>query len=187
MERQQSIAIADEIIALYTQKGGENYSGESITQLEHACQAAQLAANDGQSIDVIIAAFLHDVGHLLHTGHGMDGYGTLDHEAVGAARLREYGFSQKVVELVHSHVAAKRYLCYANQRYFDNLSHASKMTLQFQGGPMTANEAAAFESNSLKTLIIKMRSWDEQAKLENIPLPDMAYFHNLITQHLTEN
>ncbi len=184
MEKQDAIAIADEIIALYTQKGGENYSGENITQLEHACQAAAFATQDGQSEEVILAAFLHDFGHLLDTGHGMDGYGTMDHEGIGAAKLGEYGFSDKVVELVQSHVAAKRYLCYANQRYFDNLSHASKMTLQFQGGPMTSVEAVSFEANPLKTLIIKMRTWDEQAKLEDIPLLDMRWFHSLIVLHL---
>jgi phosphonate degradation associated HDIG domain protein len=178
--------IANEILALYTEKGAANYSGEKITQLEHASQAAQQAKEDGQNGDVILAAFLHDIGHLADdsTTGQMEGYGTQYHEAVGAAKLKAYGFSENITTLVQSHVAAKRYLCYANKRYFDNLSHASKMTLQFQGGPMTATEAAAFEANPLKTLIIKMRTWDEEAKHEHVPLMDMDYLRRLITEHL---
>ena len=74
-----------------------------------------------------------------------------------------------------------------NQRYFDNLSHASKMTLLFQGGAMREDELDAFERNPMKNLIIKMRTWDEEAKHENVPLPDLNLLRAKITNHLTNN
>lgn len=187
MKKTDAEKAADIIMSIFERKGNENYSGEKVTQLEHACQAAQLAEIDGNDDEVILAAFLHDLGHLLDDIKGteqMDGYGVMDHEAVGAEYLRVFGFSKKIITLVKSHVEAKRYLCYANKRYFDNLSHASKMTLQFQGGPMNEEEAKTFEANPLKNLIIKMRSWDEEAKVENLALPSLDSYRDKIVKHL---
>ena len=185
MENLKAEKTANEIIVLFERKGGANYAGEAVTQLEHACQAAQLAEKDGNDDEVILAAFLHDLGHLLDEDEEeMDGYGVMNHEAVGASWLKERGFSEKLITLVNAHVEAKRYLCAVNKRYYDNLSHASKMTLQFQGGPMGEEEVASFEKNPLKNLIIKMRTWDEEAKHENVPLPDLNFFRSKIVHHL---
>ena len=189
MQTNQAEKIADEIIGIFQNKGGSDYAGEPVTQLEHACQAAQLAEKQGYDDEVILAAFLHDLGHLLEEEglEHMEGYGVKDHEAVGADYLRERGFSKRTADLINSHVAAKRYLCYANKRYYDNLSHASKMTLQFQGGPMSEEEAKAFEANPMKNLIIKMRTWDEEAKLPEVPVPDLKVFRDKIVSHLSGN
>ncbi len=180
--------MADEIIEIFRVKGGQDYAGEEITQLEHACQAAQLAEQQGFDDEVILAALLHDLGHLLSDDEedDMDGFGVKDHEAVGANFLKEKGFSDRVTTLVNSHVAAKRYLCFANKRYFENLSEASKMTLAFQGGPMTEEEAKAFEQNPLKNLIIRMRTWDEEAKVTNIPVPSLQVYKDMIVRHLSK-
>ena len=185
MDNEKAEQIAQEIISVFENKGGANYSGEAVTQLEHACQAAQLAEKDGNDDEVVLAAFLHDLGHLLDEDQEeMDGYGVKDHEVIGANYLRERGFSDKLIMLVNAHVEAKRYLCAVNQRYYDNLSHASKMTLLFQGGPMREDELDVFERNPFKNLIIKMRSWDEEAKHENVPLPDLNLFRDKIIKHL---
>ena len=186
MQKNEAQKVADEIIEIFRVKGGEDYAGEEITQLEHACQAAQLAEQQGFDDEVILAALLHDLGHLLSEDEedDMDGFGVKDHEAVGANFLKEKGFSEKVTTLVNSHVAAKRYLCFANKRYFENLSEASKMTLAFQGGPMTEAEAKAFEQNPLKNLIIRMRTWDEEAKLTDVPVPSLQVYKDMIVRHL---
>ena len=47
----------------------------------------------------------------------------------------------RVAQLVLGHVQAKRYLCHANEHYYQKLSEASKKTLTFQGGVMTKEEA----------------------------------------------
>jgi phosphonate degradation associated HDIG domain protein len=186
MQKNEAQKTADDIIEIFRVKGGEDYAGEEITQLEHACQAAQLAEQQGFDDEVILAALLHDLGHLLSEDEedDMDGFGVKDHESVGAEFLKQKGFSDRVTTLIKSHVQAKRYLCFANKRYYDNLSNASKMTLGFQGGPMTEEEAKEFEQNPLKNLIIRMRTWDEEAKLTNVPVPNMQVYRDMIVRHL---
>ena len=150
-------------------------------------QAAQLAEAQGYDEEVILAAFLHDVGHISEAAKGdneMDGYGIKDHEELGAQFLREKGFSKKVARLVESHVEAKRYLTFKDPLYYSQLSDASKKTLEYQGGPMTAEEATAFEQYPLFDLIIRMRKWDEEAKIEHQPMPDLQHYRNMILHHL---
>lgn len=114
----------------------------------------------------------------------MAGLGIIDHEIEGANYLRTLGFSEKICTLVASHVAAKRYLTFARPDYYNNLSDASKRTLDFQGGVMSAEEAAVFEANPLSALMVKMRLWDEAAKLTDAIVPPFETYKNLIINHL---
>jgi 2-amino-1-hydroxyethylphosphonate dioxygenase (glycine-forming) len=187
MNREKATRIAGEIMSFYQQHGGEEYAGEKLTQLEHMVQAAQLAEEQGYDDEVILAAFLHDVGHICEAGHGdneMDGFGIKDHEEIGAEFLKAKGFSKRIVRLVQSHVEAKRYLTLRNPSYYYQLSEASKKTLEYQGGRMQEEEAAAFEKYPLFDLIIKMRKWDEQAKIEHKPIPDLTRYRQMIVDHL---
>jgi len=204
MTTEQAEKITDEIMELYNGYGGNEYAGEKVTQLEHMVQAAQLAEEQGFDEEVILAAFLHDIGHISEAaahaadaGTGgaddasaeagsrrMGAFGIMDHEELGADFLREKGFSKKVCRLVESHVEAKRYLTARDPAYYAELSDASKKTLEYQGGPMTSEEAAAFEQYPLFTLIIQMRKWDEQAKIEHKPLPDLQHYRRMILRHL---
>ncbi|CAN5281514.1 HD domain-containing protein [soil metagenome] len=157
----------NEIFELYEKYGGVEY-GESVTQLEHMVQSAELAAKEGYDEEIILAAFFHDIGHFLESPgseNNMDGYGTMHHEDLGAKYLKERGFSDKLAALVGSHVAAKRYLTYKYPDYYYSLSDASKKTLGFQGGPMQKAEAEKFENDELFPLYIKMREWDDKAKI----------------------
>lgn len=188
MTDEKAQSIADEIMGFYQQHGGEEYAGEKVTQLEHMVQSAQLAKEQGYSDDVVLAAFLHDIGHICEEGSGdneMGEYGIIDHEEIGSDFLKRKGFSKKVVRLVQSHVEAKRYLTWKDPEYYNQLSDASKKTLEYQGGRMEEDEAKAFEQYPLFDLIIKMRRWDEQAKIENKLLPDLSEFRKLIIQHLS--
>lgn len=181
---------ADEVITLYQRFGDEDYIGEPVSQIEHMCQCAQLAEAGGYDREVILAAFFHDIGHLLEhvmPAKQMDGYGVIDHEKMGAEYLRQKGFSEKIARLVAAHVPAKRYLTYKFPAYFNQLSEASKRTLEFQGGVMTDEEAASFEADELHPLYIQLRKWDEQAKLENIPLPPLEHYRKMIIRHLKNN
>jgi len=175
-------------MSCYELHGGEEYAGEKVSQLEHMVQAAQLAEEQGFDEEVILAAFLHDIGHICEEGHGdneMEGFGIKDHEEIGAAFLLKKGFSKKIARLVESHVEAKRYLTWKDPEYYDRLSEASKRTLEFQGGRMVKEEAEAFEKYPLFDLIIKMRTWDEQAKIEHKPLPDLQHYRMMILHHLS--
>jgi phosphonate degradation associated HDIG domain protein len=188
MATEQAKRITDEIMNFYERHGGEEYAGEKLTQLEHMVQAAQLAEEQGYEEEVILAAFLHDIGHICEDGHGdneMDGFGIKDHEEIGADFLKNRGFSKKVVRLVESHVEAKRYLTFKYPEYYEQLSDASKKTLEYQGGRMDEEEANAFEQYPLFSLIIQMRKWDEEAKIEHQPLPDLLHYRQMIYHHLT--
>jgi len=179
--------IVDEILSLYEKFGDEDYIGEPVSQIEHMCQCAQLAEVEGYGDEVILAAFFHDIGHLCENEipfQSMDGYGTVDHEKIGADYLLEKGFSPVVAKLVTSHVAAKRYLTFKFPDYYNQLSDASKKTLQFQGGVMTPEEAEAFEHDSLFHIYIKLRRWDEAAKIENLPLPSLEIYKEKMINHL---
>jgi 2-amino-1-hydroxyethylphosphonate dioxygenase (glycine-forming) len=187
MTSEQITQITDEIMGFYRLHGGEEYAGEKVTQLEHMVQAAQLAGEQGYDEEVVLAAFLHDIGHICEAGHGdneMDGFGIKDHEEIGAGFLKSRGFSKKVVRLVESHVEAKRYLTFKYPEYYEQLSDASRKTLEYQGGRMSEEEAAAFEQYPLFSLIIQMRKWDEQAKIEHKPLPDLEHYREMIIRHL---
>lgn len=179
-----------EIRQLFENQGDNEYYGENISQYEHAAQAALLAQKQGFDYEVQIAAFLHDIGHLLPVNlqeETMEVYGRKDHESVAADWLRARGFSDKIAILIENHVNAKRYLCFTNETYFDALSEASKKTLEFQGGKMTAEEAKSFEQNPYFETIIKMRRWDEAAKVEGQKLPNLTYFMNICEQYLLLN
>jgi phosphonate degradation associated HDIG domain protein len=187
MDKTLITSTVDEILSLYRRFGEEDYIGEPVSQIEHMCQAAQLAEAQGNDREVILAAFFHDIGHLcehiLSVAH-MDGYGVHDHEKLGADYLRDKGFSEKIAKLVASHVAAKRYLTMRFPEYYEQLSLASKETLKFQGGIMTEEEAIAFEADPLCNLYITLRRWDEQAKEENIPLPSLDHYRVMMEEHL---
>jgi 2-amino-1-hydroxyethylphosphonate dioxygenase (glycine-forming) len=177
----------EEIFDLYEKHGSEEYAGEKITQLEHMCQAAQLAEQGGFDEEVVLAAFLHDIGHICVSFYGfttMDGYGIINHEKIGATFLKSRGFSDRLIQLVQRHVDAKRYLTFKYPEYYEQLSEASKITLTHQGGMMTENEALQFEADPLHELIIEMRRIDELAKLEHQPLPDLAKYKMLMEKHL---
>jgi phosphonate degradation associated HDIG domain protein len=177
-----------EIRQLFEIQGDSEYYGENVSQYEHAAQAAILAKRQGYDEEVQIAAFLHDIGHLFPAQTEeelMEVYGRKDHESVAADWLRERGFSEKTAVLVENHVNAKRYLTFIDEDYFEALSEASKQTLIFQGGRMTEIEAKEFEQNPYFELIIKMRRWDEAAKVEAMKLPTLDHFLNIIDIYLT--
>ncbi|HMF73867.1 MAG TPA: HD domain-containing protein [Flavitalea sp.] len=178
---------ADTILELYQKYGGSDYIGEPVSQLEHMCQCAMLAEEEGYDDEVILAALFHDIGHFCE--HFMEveqmaNYGVVDHERLGADFLRNLNFSEKIASLVQNHVEAKRYLTHHFPSYYENLSEASKQTLTFQGGVMSENEASNFESDQLFDMHIRLRRWDEKAKQENIVLNPMNRYREMIITHL---
>jgi phosphonate degradation associated HDIG domain protein len=174
-------SILDDVFALYEKHGAEDYIGEPVSQLEHMSQAAELAIDQGFDDEVVVAAFFHDIGHLCvprTTANDLHGLGTVSHEKVGADYLREKGFPERVALLVENHVQAKRYLTARFPEYYDKLSDASKKTLEYQGGKMTAEEAARFERDPLFNEYVQMRRWDEEAKIEHVPTVPLQHMRD---------
>lgn len=176
-----------ELRNLLLQRGHEDYYGEPVSQLEHMTQCARLAERADADDETIIAAFLHDVGHLLPSASADDhmaDFGRVDHEKLGADWLRERGFSEKIAQLIEHHVNAKRYLTFRNPAYLSGLSEASLHTLQHQGGPMTTEEAVRFEQNPYFEEILRVRRWDEGAKDPNLTDLDAERYLNLCELYL---
>ena len=171
MSAEQAIA---EVFGLYERHGAADYIGEPVSQIEHMSQAAQRAMAEGFDDEVVLAAFFHDIGHLCgQGGANMGGYGVVSHEHLGADYLRRAGFSERLAKLVEYHVQAKRYLTFSEPDYYARLSEASRRTLGYQGGVMSAEEARAFEQDPLCAVSLRMRHWDEQAKEMHVPLLDL--------------
>jgi len=190
MKKEEAELIVDEIFSLYENHGNADYIGEPVSQLEHMCQAAQLAEEEGYDDEVVLAAFFHDIGHLcefIMPVELMEGVGVLDHESIGQEYLVNRGFSERIAKLVKSHVEAKRFLTFKFPEYFEKLSDASKLTLQHQGGRMNAEEAEAFEADPMFDIYIKMRTWDDLAKITNKALPDLNRYKQMAISHLMQN
>lgn len=176
------------LFALYQDYGAAAYIGEPVSLLEHMAQAAALAEAESFEDEVVLAAFFHDLGHLCAYQvelPDMDGFGAVDHEQIGADYLRAAGFSERVATLVESHVLAKRYLTFKDPDYLRRLSPASLASLAFQGGVMTAGEAAAFEQNPDAAIIIRLREWDDLAKEEGRPVGDLDWLKSMAINHLS--
>ena len=182
-------ALAD-IAALFVQCGDGLYVNEAISQRAHGEQAAACAAAEGASREAIIGALLHDVGHmvgLVSPGHArMGDCGIVAHEGVGAAWLAARGLPRAVCAIVRGHVAAKRYLVATRPGYFETLSPASVTTLGYQGGPMSAAEAADFAADPLAATILQMRTWDERAKDPAAAVPALETYWPMIAALMDE-
>ncbi|MDX2132678.1 MAG: HD domain-containing protein [Planctomycetota bacterium] len=169
--------ITAQIIEMFRSRGSSQYGHEAVTQLQHGLQAAWLAEKEGADAELISAALLHDVGHLLHDlpddapDQGIDDR----HEVLGERWLDKH-FSDRVVEPVRLHVDAKRYLCAAERGYLELLSEPSRQSLMLQGGPMKGNELAAFESHPHRDRAVRLRRWDDQAKDPALETPPIEHF-----------
>jgi phosphonate degradation associated HDIG domain protein len=173
--------VTDEILELFRLRGDSEYGGEAVTQLEHALQAATFAEHDGADPALITAALIHDVGHLLHDlPNNAPDQGVDDrHETLAAAWLAKR-FPPPVVAPVAMHVAAKRYLCAVDRDYLGQLSQPSVQSLALQGGPMLADEVARFESRPHFQDAVRVRRWDDAAKIVGMVTPTLEHFARYI-------
>lgn len=183
-------AVADELLAPLRSGGGLAYLGEPITQLEHACQAAQRAASGGASAELAAAALLHDVGWLLGgagTGRGSDVEASAgdNHAARGASWLSR-ALPPAVADPVRLHVEAKRYLVATSPAYRARLSPASVATLARQGGPHTPAEAAAFEAEPWAEAALALRRWDDEAKVPGLAVPGLPEWRRVVVEIIVE-
>ena len=173
----QTTDILAEIHHLLEQKASGRYGLTLINQQQHALQGAWLAEREGKGDAMIVAALLHDIGHMVHDlGDNPADAGIDDrHEELGHAWLQAH-FGPEVTEPVRLHVAAKRYLCAVEADYFGKLSTDSIKSLALQGGPMSAEEVTAFEALPQHADAVQLRRYDEQAKVKGLETPPVAHF-----------
>ena len=162
---------------LFRDHGHLAYSGEGVTQLEHALQAAQLAELEGVGPELITAALLHDLGHLLNpqgetpTERGIDDH----HQYFAIPYLRPH-FPPAVVEAIRLHVDAKRALCALEPHYYEALSPDSQRSLTLQGGIFSRAEADAFMAKPFAASALRLRRWDDRAKVPGATTPAIGHF-----------
>lgn len=153
-----------QILTLYRQKGDLQGAGEPVTQLEHAWQCGRLAEKSGANAPLQLASWLHDLGHLWVSPSESLISGEDDRHEDVAANLLEPLFGPDVAEPVRLHVQAKRYLVTSHSTYASKLSKDSARSLVWQGGPMSPEECAAFESRPYFKDALKLRVWDDLGK-----------------------
>lgn len=166
---------------IFERRGGEAYLGEAVTMAEHMLQAAHLAEQEGADEALVAAALLHDIGNFTGDLGCFTMADRFDrrHEEAGADFLAQF-FPQMVHDSVRWHVAAKRYLCATEPDYYACLSGASRHSLQLQGGPMSAQEAAAFAAEPHLSGILRMRRWDDAAKVPGRQTPAFRHYVPLL-------
>jgi len=171
-----SLTLPD-IVELFETRGHEQYDGEPVTQLEHALQSAHLAEQEGASSALISAALLHDIGHLLHNFGDTPSMQGLDdvHQYRCLPFLRAL-FGAATLEPIRLHVDAKRFLCAREPGYHDALSADSKRSLLLQGGIFDAAQASAFEARPFALDAVRLRRWDDTAKMADMAVPGLAHF-----------
>jgi putative nucleotidyltransferase with HDIG domain len=156
----------DQIKQLYLNQGMSKY-GENVTQSEHAVQCWYCAKNEKASLNLRVAAFLHDIGHLLYAELEMNSHTDFKHEELGAQFLHNLDFNNEIVELILSHVWAKRYLITQNPDYIKCLSQASIDSFHAQGGLLTKEEMHYYKQHVNLENCLLLRKWDDMGKNEH--------------------
>lgn len=174
-----------EIQNLLQYRGQSQYGKEAISQLEHALQCAYLAEQANETSETIVASLLHDLGHLLAADR--DGVHEWDteiddlHQYIALPFLRAR-FPDAVLEPIRLHVDAKRYLCLIDPDYWSALSPASKQSLELQGGIFSEVEAETFISQPFATEAVRLRRYDDMAKVKDKAVPGLDHFAQYLQQ-----
>ena len=178
-------ALVTEMFAFVDGQGQSRYD-ENVTQVEHAIQCGLLAQGAAADESLVVAALFHDIGHLLLGEHDADPAfpdRDLRHEAVGARFLARW-FGPAVAAPVGLHVRAKRYLVSVDPGYAELLSQASRRSLAVQGGPLEAGEVAAFAAAPFALAAVRLRRWDDEAKVSGRRVPPLSAFVDVVSGQL---
>ena len=173
-----ALSLSD-IEGLLTRRGAAQYGKEAVSQLDHALQCAALAEAAGETRETVVASLLHDLGHLLAAERdGTPNHDTREddlHQYLVLPFLRGV-LPESVLEPIRLHVDAKRYLCRVEPGYWDTLSPASRHSLEQQGGIYGADEAAEFLQCAYAAEAVRLRRYDDLAKVQGQPVPDLSHF-----------
>jgi phosphonate degradation associated HDIG domain protein len=172
-----------DIEKLFGEHGHIEYAGEGVSQLEHALQSAHAAELEGATSELVTAALLHDLGHMLNpqgetpTARGIDD----QHQYYALPFIRPL-FGDAVCEPIRLHVEAKRALCALEPDYYEALSEDSKRSLTLQGGIHTHAETDAFLAKPFAEDAIRVRRWDDAAKVPGAATPPLEHFLSIASR-----
>lgn len=161
-------------------RGTGAYGLSDVNQLEHALQSAALAAQQGLDERMVIAALFHDIGHMFEDADvDLAAEGIDDKHEDASAEVLHPLFGAAVSEPVRLHVASKRYLCATEAPYYDALAEDSKLSLKLQGGLMSADEIATFETNPHFREGVALRRIDDKAKVPGMAVPGLDAYREM--------
>lgn len=166
----------DELLTILKTGEGVSYDGEAVDELAHALQCAALAIHAGADDELVAAALLHDVGRAPAVRERIPGTA---HERLGAEFCRPL-LGERVAWLVGAHVSAKRYLVSVEPGYAGQLSPASLRSLVSQGGRFMAREVENFQAHPWWSDAVRLRRWDDQAKMSGAATPTLVELAALV-------
>jgi len=181
--------LTDRLLEAMAHSGARQYGGERVSELAHALQCAQLAETAGADEELVLACLLHDVGRFavdqaqVFDRLGGARPGARGHHEVGADLIAPY-VRERVTWLVRIHAEAKRYLCTTEAGYHETLSAGSRHTLTLQGGFMSADEVARHAAHPCLADGLRLRRWDDQAKVVGKPTRPLAAWEPLLRKYL---
>ena len=185
-----SLSIPD-IVQLLSSRATTWYGHEAVSQLDHALQCAQLAESAGETDSTVVAALLHDLGHIVGANQPVYGPAGAEteampekddlHQYVALPFLRSL-FADAVLEPIKLHVDAKRYLCAVDAAYWADLSPASKHSLVLQGGAFDSAQIQAFEALPFSQEAVRLRRYDDLAKVPGALTGGLAHFSQTMSR-----
>ena len=176
-----------QIVELLGSRATTWYGQEAVSQLEHALQCAHLAERANEAPETVVAALLHDLGHMLSAERtpvaDQDALPAKDdlHQFAALPFLRSL-FPDAVLEPIKLHVDAKRYLCAVDAGYWSALSPASKHSLELQGGRYDDAQVRGFEDLTFYAEAVRLRRYDDLAKVPGQVTPPLSHYAALMGQ-----
>jgi predicted HD phosphohydrolase len=171
------VHLADvEAVLMHLRSLGDTPSveGPGLTELDHGLQtAAALADTNPDDHELCVAGLVHDLAHV------WDGPGQPRHALMGAEAVRPI-LGDRVADLVAGHVPAKRWLVTNDPAYRSLLSADSIETLAAQGGDMSHDEVAWFESLPAWRDMVALRRADDAAKVPGAKVPDLEVWVSMV-------
>ncbi|NWG45234.1 MAG: phosphohydrolase [Alphaproteobacteria bacterium] len=176
----------DEAFDLLAMAGTTVYEpgAPGVSLLEHALQCGENALAGEAAPGQVMAALFHDIGHLVVPPIAAEAREPANenapdrHEEIGADWLSEL-FPASVTEPIRLHVEAKRYLCATRPDYVASLSDGARRALTAQGGPMSPGDVHRFTSLPFSEEAVRLRLWDEAAKVPGRRTRPLADFRPL--------
>lgn len=188
------MTMADRLLDALAHSARTQYGGEPVSELAHSLQCADLAREGGADEELVLACLLHDVGRYAvdqslvfdskERGHAARA-GARGHHDMGAELIAPW-VPERVAWLVRMHADAKRYLCATEPGYYDALTPASTHTLGLQGGAMSAEEAARLAAHPWLGDALRLRRWDDYAKVVGKPTSPLHAWEPLLRKYFTE-
>lgn len=170
--------VVQQIFDLFETWGTLYYEQGGVTHKEHALQAAALAENEGAPTMLVLAALLHDIGHLLAISNGdvkNDSPVDVQHQHTGGEWLAGF-FGPGITEPVRLHVEAKRYLCAVDPEYVAQDPSVSLRRALLKNGILKRSEIREFQEHPYHRQAVWLCRIDDRANIVGLTVAGLAHY-----------